>query len=726
MYLNIIFLPLLGSIAAGFFGRFLGGKGAGLITTGTVCISWVLSFIIFYEVGLCHCPTFIKLATWIELDFFHADWSFCFDTLTAVMLVVVTFVSSLVHLYSMEYMGEDPHLPRFMSYLSLFTFFMLILVTADNFIQMFVGWEGVGLCSYLLINFWFSRIQANKAAIKAMLVNRIGDFGLALSIFGIFVCFGATDYATVFALAPQFSSLTLHFIGFEMNLFTIIGTLLFVGAVGKSAQLGLHTWLPDAMEGPTPVSALIHAATMVTAGVFLLARCSPLLEYCPQALIVVTVVGGMTSFFAATTALVQNDLKRVIAYSTCSQLGYMVFACGLSNYSVAVFHLVNHAFFKALLFLGAGSVIHAIGDEQDLRKMGGLRRLLPFTYAMMLIGSLALMGVPFLSGFYSKDVILEVSYATFTGSSHFVYWLGSLAAFCTSFYSIRLLALCFLVEPNGNRFSTLTASEGGLFMSLALGILAIPSIFSGYFCKDLFIGLGTQFWGNSLFTLPVNLTMVDAEFLPTSIKLLPTLLSLVGAYCSFFLYSRYNNFLFLCKTSAIGRRFYTFLNRKWFFDKVFNDWVNQTLLNFSFHFTYKSIDRGLIESLGPFGFSVLLLNQVKVSKRWQSGFVFHYSVVYVLMTIFFFSFVGLVYANSLFTGIAFPFFYWGATVFYVLYELFCAIPPFYIIFFQFFFIPFYFFFIICLNNLSFSKLFILFVDEIRKIILSFAYLFKRS
>nr|YP_011008238.1 NADH dehydrogenase subunit 5 [Halosiphon tomentosus]WBP70139.1 NADH dehydrogenase subunit 5 [Halosiphon tomentosus] len=626
MYLNIVFLPLLGSIVTGFFGRFLGGRGAGLVTMCCVGLSFCLSGLAFYEVGLAGSSTYLYLMPWLESDSFHVDWAFCFDSLTVVMLVVVTFISTLVHLYSTEYMGGDPHLPRFMSYLSLFTFFMLILVTADNFVQMFVGWEGVGLCSYLLINFWFTRIQANKAAIKAMLVNRVGDFGLALGIFGIFICFGAVDYATVFALAPQLSSFTLSFLNIEFGALNLIGILLFIGAVGKSAQLGLHTWLPDAMEGPTPVSALIHAATMVTAGVFLLARCSPLLEYCPKALVVICIVGGMTAFFAATTALVQNDLKRVIAYSTCSQLGYMVFACGLSNYPVAVFHLANHAFFKALLFLGAGSVIHAVGDEQDMRKMGGLRRLLPFTYAMMVIGSLALMGMPFLTGFYSKDVILEVGYATYSSASHFAYLLGSLAAFCTAFYSIRLLALCFLADPNGSRSLLLSASEGSWPMGVVLGLLAIPSMFIGYIGRDLFIGLGTDFWGNALFCLPTNLSIIDAEFMSTSIKIFPLCCSILGGFVSFILYRGYNHNLFLWKTSLIGRKFYTFLNRKWLFDKVYNDFMTQNLLDFGYHFTYKAIDRGLIESLGPFGLSNVLLDQVKQSRAWHSGYLYHYLV----------------------------------------------------------------------------------------------------
>lgn len=630
MYLTIVFLPLLGAITAGFFGFFLGSRGAGIVTICAVASSCVLSCCAFYEVGLGLCPTYVRLMTWLELDFFHVDWAFCFDSLTVVMLVVVTFVSTLVHVYSTEYMGGDPHLPRFMSYLSLFTFFMLILVTADNFVQMFVGWEGVGLCSYLLINFWFTRIQANKAAIKAMLVNRVGDFGLALGIFGIFICFGAVDYSTVFALAPYISGAKILFLSNEFDALNLIGILLFIGAVGKSAQLGLHTWLPDAMEGPTPVSALIHAATMVTAGVFLLARCSPLLEYCPNALIVVSLVGGMTAFFAATTALVQNDLKRVIAYSTCSQLGYMIFACGLSNYSVAVFHLSNHAFFKALLFLGAGSVIHAVGDEQDMRKMGGLRRLLPFTYAMMLIGSLALMGMPFLTGFYSKDVILEIGYASYSVASHFAYWLGSFAAFCTAFYSIRLLALCFLAEPNGSRSLLLAASESTWVMGCVLGMLAIPSLFVGYLSRDLFIGLGTGFWGNSIFVLPDNLSIIDAEFMNTSTKLFPLGLSLLGGTLSLILYYQYNKVLFIFKTSLIGRKLYTFLNRKWMFDKIYNEMITQTLLNIGYHFTYKSLDRGLIESLGPFGISTTLIAQAKQTREWQSGYIYHYSLVLVL------------------------------------------------------------------------------------------------
>ena len=405
-----------------------------------------------------------------------------FDSLTVVMLIVVTFISSLVHLYSISYMSEDPHSPRFMCYLSIFTFFMLMLVTGDNFIQLFLGWEGVGLASYLLIHFWFTRLQADKAAIKAMLVNRVGDFGLALGILGRFTLFQTVDFSTIFARAsaPRNSWISCNM---RLNAITLICILLLIGAVGKSAQIGLHTWLPDAMEGPTPVSALIHAATMVTAGVFMIARCSPLFEYPPTALIVITSAGATTSFLAATTGILQNDLKRVIAYSTCSQLGYMIFACGISNYSVSVFHLMNHAFFKALLFLSAGSVIHAMSDEQDMRKMGGLASPFPFTYAMMLMGSLSLIGFPFLTGFYSKDVILELAYTKYTISGNFAFWLGSVSVLFTSYYSFRLLFLTFLVPTNSFGRDILRCHDAPIPMAIPLILLALGSLFVGYLAK---------------------------------------------------------------------------------------------------------------------------------------------------------------------------------------------------------------------------------------------------
>ena len=634
MYLTLVFLPLISSIFAGLFGRFLGPKGSSCFTVFCLLATFFLSAFAFYEVSILGYPVYIKFASWIDSEVFNVDWGFMFDSLTVTMCCVVTFVSTLVHLYSTEYMIADPHLSRFMSYLSLFTFFMLILVTADNFIQMFVGWEGVGLCSYLLINFWFTRIQANKAAIKAMLLNRVGDFGLILGIMVIFVNFKAVDYATVFSLLPLFTEHDFIFLNLNFNLIDLISALLFVGAIGKSAQLGLHTWLPDAMEGPTPVSALIHAATMVTAGVFLIVRCSIIYEYSPKILVCVTVLGASTAFFAATVGLLQNDLKKVIAYSTCSQLGYMVFACGLSNYAVGAFHLVNHAFFKALLFLGAGSVIHAVADEQDMRKMGGLKNLVPFTYSMMTIGSLALIGFPFLTGFYSKDVILEVAYGKFTGPGHFSYILGSVGAFLTAFYSTRLAFLTFLTYPNGYKSVICSAYDSSYQICIALAVLSIPSMFIGFYSKDMIIGLGTDFWGNSIFVLPENMNRIDAEFIPHHFKILPVALSLFGAFSSYILYLFYQNFLLKLKMSFLGKKLYNFLNKKWFFDRVYNQYFSQFFFKFSYDISYKSIDRGIVEIFGPFGMSKIIFTKSSFINNLSTGYVYHYALTLLTGTAF--------------------------------------------------------------------------------------------
>ena len=505
MYLLIIFLPLLASLISGFFGRFIGFRGAIYITCTSVILSFILSTIVFYEVALCASNVYIKLYPWFFSEMFDACWGFYFDTVTAIMLIVVTFVSSLVHIYSISYMCHDPHICRFMSYLCIFTFFMLTLITADNFIQMFFGWEGVGLASYLLIGFWFTRLQASKSSIKAMLMNRIGDFGLALGIMAVYFVFKTVDFAVVFSCAGYLFKTQFIFCNFTLNALNTICILLFIGAIGKSAQIPLHTWLPDAMEGPTPVSALIHAATMVTAGVFMLARCSPLFEFAEFALIIVTLIGAMTCFFAATTGIVQNDIKRVIAYSTCSQLGYMIFACGISNYGVAVFHLMNHAFFKALLFLSAGAVIHALSDMQDMRKMAGIVQILPFTYAMMLIGSFSLAGFPFLTGFYSKDLILELAYAKYTFTGNFAYWLGIICVLFTSYYSFRLLFLTFLSNNNNYKKNVINAHDAPLIMAIPLLLLAFGSIFIGYLCKDMMVGSGSNFYGNAIFILPKNI-----------------------------------------------------------------------------------------------------------------------------------------------------------------------------------------------------------------------------
>ena len=625
MYLLLIFLPLIGSSCAGLFGRKLGPFGASYITVSCLILTFLMSLFAFYEVALLNCCVYIKLAPWINSEILHVDWGFLFDSLTVVMCCVVTFVSSIVHLYSTEYMAYDPHLPRFMSYLSLFTFFMLILVTADNFIQMFVGWEGVGLCSYLLINFWFTRIQANKAAIKAMILNRIGDFGLVIGILLLFVECRAVDYATVFAVTPIFTNKVCTFLSFDFDLISTICFFLFIGAIGKSAQLGLHTWLPDAMEGPTPVSALIHAATMVTAGVFLIARTSPLFEYAPNILRLVSIVGACTAFFAATVGLLQNDLKRVIAYSTCSQLGYMVFACGLSNYSVGVFHLVNHAFFKALLFLGAGSIIHAVADEQDMRKMGGLKKLVPFTYSMMVIGSLALIGFPFLTGFYSKDVILEVAYGKYTLEGHFSYVLGSLGAFFTAFYSTRLIYLTFLSAPNGYKPVICSAYDSSYQISISLFLLVIPSVLIGFYAKDMIIGFGSDFWGNAIFTTTENMNRIDSEFIPHIYKILPVLLSFLGVTASFLLYLFGTKLLIQAKMSVWGKKIYNFFNKKWFFDKVYNEYISQFFFTISYTITYKVIDRGVIEVFGPMGLSSLITKKASYISKLQTGYLYHYT-----------------------------------------------------------------------------------------------------
>lgn len=630
MYLLLVFLPLLGSCAAGLFGFLIGSRGAVLVTTGSVLGSAILSGIVFYEVALCGSPCSVPFYTWFGSELFDAGWGFYFDTLTSVMIVVITWVSTLVHLYSVSYMEHDPHLPRFMSYLSLFTFCMLMLVTADNFLQLFFGWEGVGLASYLLINFWFTRLQASKASIKAMLMNRVGDIGLALGIMALYTQCQSVNFACAFACAPKLAETSFVFCTMEVDALTTICILLFIGSIGKSAQLGLHTWLPDAMEGPTPVSALIHAATMVTAGVFLVARCSPLFEYAPNALVVVTVIGAMTCFFAATTGLVQNDLKRVIAYSTCSQLGYMIFACGLSQYSVGVFHLMNHAFFKALLFLSAGSIIHGLSDEQDMRKMGGIVRLFPFTYSMMLIGSLALAGFPYLTGFYSKDRILELAYATYTISGNFAYWFGTTCVFLTSLYSFRLLFMTFFAPTAASAQTLEHAHDAPPIMALPLILLAWGSIFVGYVFSDMFVGLGTNFWGNAVFVLPKNSLLLESEYIPQSQKLLPLGLTVAGALVAYFATFHWSRLIYKFKLTPMGRGLYTMASRRWFFDQVYNQFFAQKALDFGYHVSWKSLDKGWFEILGPYGIIDTFPQWSRRLGSLQSGLIPHYAVFMVL------------------------------------------------------------------------------------------------
>jgi len=592
MYLAIITLPLLGSIVSGFFGRKVGVSGAQLISCTCVIITTILAMITFFEVGMNNIPTSINLFRWIDSESLNVLWSFNFDSLTVSMLIPVLIVSSLVHLYSIGYMSHDPHNQRFFSYLSLFTFMMIILVTSNNFLLMFVGWEGVGICSYLLVSFWFTRIAANQSSMSALLTNRVGDTFLTIGMFAILWSFGNVDYATVFSLAPFVNE----------NIVTIIGICLLIGAMAKSSQVGLHVWLPMAMEGPTPVSALIHAATMVTAGVYLLMRTSPLIEYSSTVLILCLWLGAITTVFSSLIGLFQQDIKKVIAYSTMSQLGMMVIAVGLSSYNVALFHLVNHAFYKGLLFLGAGAVIHAVADNQDFRKYGGLRPFLPLSYSVMLIASLSLVAFPFMTGFYSKDFILESAYGEFYFSSIVVYFIATIGAMFTTLYSVKVLFLTFLTNPNGPVINYKHAHEGNIYMSLPLIILAIFSIFFGYITKDIFIGLGSDFFvDNSLFIHPMHEIMIDTEFaVPVLYKLLPLIftisLSLIAIIMSEFVPKLLINFKF----SRFGYNIFGFFNQRFFVELLYNKYITGKVFEYGGQ-TTKFLDKGILEELGPYG-----------------------------------------------------------------------------------------------------------------------------
>nr|UDH58358.1 NADH dehydrogenase subunit 5 [Brasenia schreberi] len=622
MYLLIVFLPLLGSSVAGAFGRFLGAEGTAIITTTCVSFSSIFSFLAFYEVAPGASACYLRIAPWISSEMFDASWGFLFDSPTVVMSIVVTSVSSLVHLYSISYMSEDPHSPRFMCYLSIPTFFMPMLVTGDNSLQLFLGWEGVGLASYLLIHFWSTRLQADKAATKAMPVNRVGDFGLAPGISGRFTLFQTVDSSTIFARAsaPINSWISRNM---RWHAITNICILLLIGAAGKSAQIGSHTWSPDAMEGPTPVSASIHAATTVTAGVFMIARCSPLFEYPPTALIVITSAGATTSFLAATTGILQNDLKRVIAYSTRSQSGYMIFACGIPNYSVSVFHSMNHAFFKALLLLSAGPVIHAMSDEQDMRKMGGLASSFPFTYAMMLMGSLSLIGSPFLTGFYSKDVILELAYTKYTISGNFAFWLGSVSVLFTSYYSFRSLFLTFLVPTNSFGRDIVRCHDAPIPMAIPSILLALGSPFVGYLAK--------HFWANSPFVLPKNEILAESEFAaPTITELIPIPFSTSGASVAYNVNLVADQFQRAFQTLTFGNRLFCFFNKRWFFDQVFNDFLVRSFLRFGYSVSFEALDKGAIEILGPYGISYTFRRLAERISQLQSGSVYHYAFAILL------------------------------------------------------------------------------------------------
>ena len=625
MEILIVFLPLLAAIISGFFGNKLGNRFSEILTSLFVSISAIFSIYIFYNVMINDYNSNIIISSWISSGTLEVNWSIKIDPLSSVMLVVVTFISSLVHIYSIGYMHHDPHKPRFMSYLSLFTFSMLMLVTSDNFLQLFFGWEGVGVCSYFLIGFWFKKQSANNAAIKAFLVNRVGDFGLALGIFLIFYYFGTINYTEVFNLIPTLVNEKINFLGFNFVVIDLICILLFIGAMGKSAQIFLHTWLPDAMEGPTPVSALIHAATMVTAGVFLVVRCSPIYELSPLGLEIVTLIGMSTAFFAATVALVQNDIKKIIAYSTCSQLGYMFFAAGVGAYNVAMFHLFTHAFFKALLFLGAGSVIHSFQNEQDIKNMGGVWRKLPFTYLMMIIGTLALTGFPFLSGFYSKDAIIEFAYLEKGSLSNYAAAIGVITAIFTSIYSWRLIFLTFHGSFNNNKLNIKDLHESPLVMLIPLFLLSVGALFSGMFFKEIFIGAESSqlFWKDSI----MFLEPLSKDHPPLWFLLLTPSFVIISIPFSYYLFIKKK--LIIEQIVKINYPLYVFLKKKWYFDELYDFIFVKSFKNLG-NFFWRKIDNLIIDRFGPDGISNIIKKFSLYAVKFQSGFIYQYAFIMLL------------------------------------------------------------------------------------------------
>jgi NADH-ubiquinone oxidoreductase chain 5 len=627
MYLAIILLPFLGAILSGFFGRALGVKGSYIINVTCLFITTILAFIAFYEVALCKSTSSVDIFSWVNSEMLRVNWSFFYDELTVSMLIPVLIVSLLVHLYSVGYMGEDPHVQRFFSYISLFTGLMLILVTADNFLVMFVGWEGVGVCSYLLVHFWYTRIAAVKSAINAMLTNRVGDFFLTIGFFAIFFAFGTLDYSTVFVLAPYVNT----------DIITIIILLLLLGAAAKSAQLGLHVWLPMAMEGPTPVSALIHAATMVTAGVYLLIRCSPLLEQSSLAMLIITVTGAVTSFFAASVGLFQNDIKKIIAYSTCSQLGMMVLAVGLGQFNLAILHLVLHAMYKAGLFLAAGSVLHSMSDQQDLRRFGGLVKLLPLTYTVILIASLSLAAFPWLSGYFSKDLIIELAFGSFTSIGFLVYLLSVIAACFTMLYSVKLIYLTFLTYANAPKGNYENAHESPWYMSLPLFILGVLSVFLGYISKDYFIGLASQGFGNSLYSTPIHSIIIDTEFsIPVINKLLPLILSTILAIIALYLFEYKAITLVKFNISKYGINLYRYFNQRYWFELIYNNTIINYVLNFGY-VTSSIFDKGIFEYIGPRGAVAGLYKISYFFANFDSGSIARYGFIMFSGLLFFVS-----------------------------------------------------------------------------------------
>ena len=619
----ILFLPLIGALI-GYVIKVFGDIYSEIVTTLFVSAAAILSIILFYNGIVYEDYGNYKIYQWIASGTFIVNASINIDPLSSIMLVVVSLVSALVHIYSIGYMSHDPDKPRFMCYLSLFTFAMFTLVVSDNFLQLFFGWEGVGLCSYLLIGFWHKKNSANNAAIKAFIVNRIGDFGFAIGIFLIFIFFGTLNYEEVFALAPNFADTEINFLGLEVNLITVTCLFLFIGAMGKSAQFFLHTWLPDAMEGPTPVSALIHAATMVTAGVFLVVRCSPIFEYSQVALNFVAIVGMITALFAASVAIVQNDIKKIIAYSTCSQLGYMFFAAGVGAYHVAIFHLFTHAFFKALLFLGSGSVIHSLNDEQDVRNMGDLWKKMPVTWFAMVVGTLALTGFPFLSGFYSKDAIIEFAFLKGTNVGYFAAGIGIMTAVLTALYSWRLIFKTFHGKFNNKNLSKSEIHESGLTITIPLLLLVVGSIFSGFLFKEFLIGHDyNNFWRDSILILE----KFDHSGIPLWLLVITPFFVTILIPVSFFLYIKKTNVLdgFVLKYKSL----YNFLLNKWYFDELYNQIIIKPT-KFIGSFFWEKGDIKIIDRLGPDGISKIIKIISNKSSKFQSGYIYDYAFIMLI------------------------------------------------------------------------------------------------
>ncbi|OFW97381.1 MAG: NADH-quinone oxidoreductase subunit L [Alphaproteobacteria bacterium RIFCSPHIGHO2_12_FULL_66_14] len=633
----IVLLPLLAAVIAGLFCRVIGDRPAQIVTCAALLIAAALSVFVFIRIGFgpeSGKLIVVKLFTWIDSGTFDVDWALRVDTLTAVMFIVVTVVSSMVHVYSIGYMAEDTSIPRFMAYLSLFTFFMLMLVTADNLVQLFFGWEGVGLASYLLIGFWYDKPSANAAAMKAFIVNRIGDFGFALGIFAVWMLSGSVGFADIFAKGPEMAQMRIQFLGMDLPALETACLLLFVGAMGKSAQLGLHTWLPDAMEGPTPVSALIHAATMVTAGVFMVCRLSPLFELAPVASQVVTLIGAATAFFAATIGLTQFDIKRVVAYSTCSQLGYMFFAAGVGSYSAAMFHLMTHAFFKSLLFLGSGSVITCLHHEQDMRKMGGVRAKAPQTFILMWIGTLALsgIGVPFIlgngvgfAGFYSKDAMLESAYGVHTTVGVIAFWLGTVAAFLTAFYSTRVMFMTFYGTYRGDHHTWDHAHESPPVMLIPLYVLGAGAALSGLVAYDWFVGDDwMSFWGQSIAVKSTEEVLHHMHEVPLWVKLAPLVFALSGIALSYYYY--------IVRTDLPERTVKAFPGlhalffNKWYFDEIYDALFVKPALAIGRVF-WKKGDGAMIDGLGPDNIAARAQDMAGVLSRFQSGYLYHYAFV---------------------------------------------------------------------------------------------------